>query len=160
MDHGKFRKRWEIQTGNIPEHDFIIEFDGGTSCNIPRKGFGIGYGSYKINDFEIVMVKFEEGYSSNAAEIETMYRALLDLSNKIKEDVVTHIYPRIVVCGDSCIALKWINCKSFPKEGSDKFINSIKNLKKLISDCQDCMLFGEITPFWRGRAKSVELFGH
>jgi len=155
----KFRKRWKISSGEMPLSDFVIEFDGGTSCNIPRKGFGIGYGSFKINDLEIQRLQFDKGYSANAAELETMYKALVALNDYIMSDVITHVAPHILVCGDSCIALKWLNCKRIP-EGSEMFVTIINKMRKFIKQRQDCLAFGEITPFWRGRQKSVELFGH
>lgn len=155
----RFRKLWKISSGEMPLSDFVIEFDGGTSCNIPRKGFGIGYGSFKINDLEIQRLKFDKGYSANAAELETMYKALVALNDYIISDTITHVSPHILVCGDSCIALKWLNCKRRP-EGSEMFVTIINKMRKFIKQRQDCFAFGEITPFWRPRKKSVELFGH
>lgn len=157
-----FRKRWKISSGKEPLSDFKIEFDGGTSCNIPRKGFGIGYGSFKINDLPIERVKFTEGYSANAAELETLYSALLYLDKYIREDAINHFAPSITICGDSCIALKWINCNYVPKEkhGSKMFRTVIKQMREFIKQNQESFIFGEITPFWRPRKKSVELFGH
>ena len=57
--NNKFRQRWKIASGGMPSADFVIEFDGGTSCNIPRKGFGVGYGSkmFRENDNPNVMIK-------------------------------------------------------------------------------------------------------
>lgn len=160
--NNKFRQRWKIASGSMPSADFVIEFDGGTSCNIPRKGFGIGYGSFQINDLPIERVKFTEGYSANAAELETLYSALLYLDKYIREDVINHFAPSITICGDSCIALKWINCNCVPKEkhGSKMFRTVIKQMREFIKQNQESFIFGEITPFWRPRKKSVELFGH
>ena len=155
----RFRKRWKISSGEMPLSDFVIEFDGGTSCNIPRKGFGVGYGSFQINDLEIQRLQFDTGYSANAAEIETMYKSLIALDKYIREDIVTHVAPSILVCGDSCIALKWLNCNRNPV-GSDKFVTIINEMKTFIYNRQESFVFGEITPFWRPRKKSVELFGH
>lgn len=132
----------------------VIEFDGGTSCNIPAKGFGNGYGSYKINDQEIVRVKFGNGHSCNSAEIMTAHAAALDLLDQLGEASRS---ASVLFRGDSQIALKWINPKfrKTPKpSGSVKFIEAIRLIREVNH------LFGSIRCEWRGRQHSVDLFGH
>jgi ribonuclease HI len=75
-----------------------IRFDGGTSCNKPRKGYGNGYGSYQINDGEIERLRFGVPMSNNVAEISTLTSAVNALKTDRKRTRL-HIY------GDSRIAL-------------------------------------------------------
>jgi ribonuclease HI len=53
----------------------VICFDGGTSNNIPSKGgYGLGYGSYRLNG-EVVRVDFARPMSANEAEMRTLIAA-------------------------------------------------------------------------------------
>jgi hypothetical protein len=53
----------------------VIHFDGGTSNNIPgRGGFGIGYGSYRLNG-DVRKLDFAEPMSANEEEIRTLIAA-------------------------------------------------------------------------------------
>lgn len=54
------------------KYNHIIEFDGGSTCNVPKLGYGDGYGSYQIDQREIVRLQFGKGFSANAAEILTL----------------------------------------------------------------------------------------
>lgn len=140
---------------NLKDEDvpIIIEFDGGTSCNIPRQGFGYGYGSYQIQGQQIVRVKFGLGHSCNSAEIRTATAALLDL-------VSQYDYPStisVLLRGDSKIALKWANPKytSQPKqESTNNFIIAIKDIRQV------AIKFKSIRTQWRSRDVSVKIFGH
>jgi ribonuclease HI len=136
----------KISMANVIPHDHVVEFDGGTSSNKPP--FGVGYGSYQIDDNEIIRCSYGPNQSSNSAEIMTIVYALDDLVSK-------EISGKILVCGDSVISLKWINTKETPKENtSESFRKAIKLLREYIPK------FKKITPYWRPRERSVELFGH
>lgn len=133
--------------------DRIIEFDGGTSCNNPKQGYGKGYGSYQIAELNIVRVEFGMGHSCNSAEILTMNAALNGLIETVGKDVAKNM--TILVRGDSRIALKWVHQRGDPSfKTSPMFQDAIAALKKIVPH------FKKIETQWRGRHKSVELFGH
>lgn len=139
-----------------PSDTVRIEFDGGTSCNIPRLGYGIGYGSYRINDRPIVRVNLERAMSANAAEVWTLVRAIREIGNLW---FLPNHKLRVEIHGDSKIALA--RCHKLPKPGkfkgvqrSGEFLNACGELRRL------CDQFAEVTTHWRGRAASVALFGH
>lgn len=79
-----------------------IEFDGGTSCNIPRLGYGNGYGSYKIDNEPVYRCFFNRPMSANAAEILTLVHAI----NTIRSRDFPVGQIRISIYGDSQIALR------------------------------------------------------
>ena len=138
-------KKWK----NSP--DFIIEFDGGTSCNVPSRGFGKGYGSFQINNGPIRRVEFGMGHSCNSAEIRTLVSAL----EAVRESCDSCHNASVLARGDSRIALKWASCKSEPKEKhSENFREAIKLLREQI------VHFGQIRTEWRNRSHSVRIFGH
>jgi hypothetical protein len=161
--------------------EYVIEFDGGTSCNNPSKGYGVGYGSYLIEQKDIGVVSkaqrqtWDGRHSCNSAELTTLLSALESLVNVVRErenitknllsdGVIPDSFtfaPSILVCGDSQIALKWLNCKLQPKVNTYiGFRTAIYNIKRLVNQYQDSFHIGELIPYWRGRKKSVELFGH
>lgn len=128
-----------------------IVFDGGTPCNIPRLGFGDGYGSYRIDDREIVRLKFGVPMSNNAAEISTLVEAI----KKARELGATSLF----ISGDSQIALAWVDrCTGARKpkkkvSGTPAFLESINRLS--------IALFGiSAQTHWRSRDHSVRIFGH
>lgn len=127
----------------------LIEFDGGTTCNIPSLGYGEGYGSYQINDAPIVRVSFGVGHSCNSAEILTLEAALADLAGRGERGM------SVLVRGDSKIALKWVHCKKQPKPStSPMFRDAIQKLRKVTAQ------FTSVKTEWRSREHSVRLFGH
>ena len=127
----------------------VVEFDGGAK-NIGKPGFGIGYGSYKIGDNEIVYLDFNEVMSANCAELKIACEALKTIPKTAS----------ILIRGDSQIALKWIaqafakNPKKISKGSSPKFMEAIDETYEV------CEGFTAIFTEWRGRAHSVTLFGH
>lgn len=132
-----------------------VEFDGGTPCNIPRLGYGIGYGSYKINGQPIVRVTHGIPMSANVAEIMTLVSALKDVQVQFGNRVKVKIF------GDSQIALNWAaghtpsgKKKKFSKKVNQPFRDAVDALRLMTTQ------FSIVTTNWRGRAKSVELFGH
>jgi ribonuclease HI len=135
----------------INSPDFTVEFDGGTSCNIPSKGFGKGYGSFQINGAEIHRVEFGIGHSCNSAEIRTLAAAL----EAIRLSCADTKKKSVLIRGDSKIALKWAKDKKQPSPSTTaNFREAIELLRVQVA------AFGCIRTEWRGRAHSVALFGH
>lgn len=133
----------------IPSHEYLIEFDGGTSCNIPNKGYGKGYGSFQINDGPIQRVEFGMGHSCNSAEVLTLCAALKELKSQCP-------HAESVLCrGDSQIALKWISYRGKPSRGCyHRFLAAIDELRQVV------VQFKSVRSEWRSRDHSVNLFGH
>lgn len=142
---------------NIPsvtKDQIAIYFDGGTSCNVPRRGYGKGYGSYRIGEtWPIVRLAFDEAMSANAAEIRTLAEAITDAANEG--------FVNLLIIGDSQIALAWANhCagngkpRKMAKGSSPEFADSIRRLQVAASRLD------ELQTRWRGRVNSVEIFGH
>ncbi len=131
--------------------DCRIEFDGGSTCNVPRLGYGEGYGSYQIDDREIVRVSFGIGHSSNSAEIRTITKALEDLYDSDSKAA----FKTVLIRGDSKIALKWVNHRG-PIKGtpSPQFVEAISLLRAI------AIRFTNLKTEWRSRDVSVEIFGH
>jgi ribonuclease HI len=89
---------------DVPITPCVICFDGGTPNNMPRRGgFGIGYGSYRLNG-EIVRLNFARPMSANEAEIRTLIAAA-EAVKLIRDPAKT----RLCVYGDSQITLGWAN---------------------------------------------------
>lgn len=129
-----------------------IEFDGGTPCNIPRLGYGLGYGSYRIDSAKIVRLQFYVPMSANVAEIMTLARAIEAVCN-YHEPAST----RLSIHGDSKIALNRCNSAlkaKQKKKNNEAFSDACHILHTL------CQQFAEVETHWRGRAASVKLFGH
>jgi len=128
----------------------VIEFDGGSSCNIPSRGYGEGYGSFQIGNQEIQRVKFGKGHSANSAEIRTLVSGLAELSKQVDPAKC-----QVLARGDSKVALKWVSDLRTPKETSSKgFLEAIALLRIEVAK------FAKVKTQWRGREHSVKLFGH
>lgn len=139
-----------------------IEFDGGTPCNIPRLGYGYGYGSYQIQNcatgelLPIVRIQFGKPMSANVAEVSTLIRALQEVERLYGKEIVLEIH------GDSQIALNHAACKRpAGKKGRARLANGAglfqvvaRELRELVSG------FFYVETKWRGRARSVKVFGH
>lgn len=129
-----------------------IEFDGGTSCNVPRLGFGNGYGSYKINDEPVHRCNFNLPMSANAAELRTLWyavKALIDRGIDAK-------HSNLFIVGDSQIALGWAGNpkRKMSKKATPEFRESIALLQEVVSH------FGRVYTEWQPRERSVKTFGH
>ena len=129
-----------------------IEFDGGSTCNIPRVGYGRGYGSFKIGNGPIHRSHFQRNMSANAAEIYTLARAI----TVAKGHGARHLF----VIGDSQIALKWANvCVGNRKATKiDKTSESFKEAIQLLHEACDGIWTLETR--WQPRLNSVLTFGH
>lgn len=135
-----------------------IEFDGGTSCNVPRLGFGNGYGSYRIDDEPIHRCQFNRPMSANAAEVYTLVYAI----NAIRGRNIEVEQIRLSIYGDSQIALKWAECfgpssirpRKLSKKSTGEFRNSLGALQLALRG------FVNVHTQWRGRRFSVAMFGH
>jgi ribonuclease HI len=133
-----------------------IQFDGGTSNNIPSKGgYGIGYGSYQLNSGAVVRLSFGRAMSCNAAEVRTL-TAAIEAATLIVDPAKT----RLCVYGDSEIALKWARLAVQqalyqPKRGwSPGFTLAIAHLYLCLKP------FAAVVTEWQPRERSVEIFGH
>lgn len=128
-----------------------IIFDGGSTCNNPHKGFGKGYGSFKVGDKPIQRVFFGENHSANSSEVRTLVEAIRFAKEWWPDSYKYH------VIGDSKIALSWIHKNGLPssrrKQPTQNFVDAIKLLK------QECFE-KHITTQWQPRKESVKLFGH
>jgi len=145
------QRDYELNQQKDRQYDFIIEFDGGTSCNNPAQGFGEGYGSWQINQEPICRVKFGYGHSCNSAEVRTLVDALRSLSMAIPDAKSKNVFVR----GDSKIALKWVTSKQHPtRKSTEKFQEAIYLLRLEVAK------FKSVKTEWRGREHSVRLFGH
>lgn len=133
-----------------------ITFDGGTPCNIPRLGYGIGYGSYEIDDQPVARCDHGRPMSANAAEILTLVRAVQSVVAKYGRETTA-----LRIFGDSQIALKWASGRTrngkpakLGKGGSEEYRNAIQTLRDALKG------FPHVETQWQPRAKSVALFGH
>lgn len=129
-----------------------VRFDGGTSCNIPRLGYGLGYGSYQIDDQPIVRLDFYEAMSANCAEIRTLASAVMSAKAAGHRD--------LVILGDSQIALKWANVAAGNRKAtklkgvSDGFRSAINHLHAAMVGIVS------VRTRWTPREQSVAIFGH
>lgn len=133
-----------------------VVFYGGTSCNVPRLGFGDGYGSYQIDNHQIRRVKFGS-MSANCAEVLTLCSAL--------EEAILLFDPNrtgLIITGDSMIALrKAATCFKYRKidkkikaNGTQEFKDAVAQLTALVKQ------FGSVRTQWWRRENSVAIFGH
>lgn len=130
-----------------------VEFDGGTSCNDPRKGYGIGYGSFKVGSDPIVRCDHVRPMSATAAECWTAVEAI--------RYVLTRWLPErtsLEIHGDSQNALarceRPIKSKKVRENRESEYTQSGAELLAL------CQRFHSVRTLWRGRIVSVKLFGH
>lgn len=131
-----------------------IEFDGGTSNNVPSRGpFGDGYGSYKIDNGPIHRCYFRRPMSANSAELYTL-EAAVNLVIATYGMAVSETSLHIV--GDSTVALGWASRKPRKlKMGSTPvFREAAMRVRFALRD------FKKITVEWQPRHKSVVTFGH
>lgn len=151
---------FEIPAALIREK-ITIAFDGGTPCNVPAKGYGDGYGSYRVifpgNRTVQERVNFMRPMSANAAEIFTLVKGIERVLGEgyKREEVKLHI------TGDSQIALKWASGQQrrgkpqkIAKSASEEFRNAIESLRWILAG------FSETTTEWKPRKFSVAMFGH
>jgi ribonuclease HI len=140
---------------DVPITPCVIRFDGGTSNNIPsRGGFGIGYGSYRLNG-EVVRLDFARPMSANEAEIRTLIAAA-EAVKLIRDPAKT----RLCVYGDSQITLRWADKAGMkvlyrPKRSwSPEFEAAVADLYVSLRP------FAEVVTKWRPRERNVQVFGH
>jgi ribonuclease HI len=128
-----------------------IEFDGGTTCNVPAIGFGKGYGSYQIENAPIVKLSFDCPMSANAAEVLTVFFAIMDAK---KQGAKT-----LLVVGDSQIALKWVNVATGRRKPT-KISKTSEGFQRAISFLLRAARGLDINTQWQPREISVATFGH
>lgn len=140
---------------------YTIECDGGTSCNVPSRGYGFGYGSFLIRgcgiDESIHRVDHGKGHSCNSAEVLTACSALEYLAAHIESKGGDPLKACVLIRCDSQITVKWAgnNRRAAPSAGSSQMFQDA--LVKLLN-LRD--KFFEVSSEWRGREVSVKLFGH
>lgn len=131
---------------------YRIEFDGGTSCNVPRLGFGNGYGSYKINDEPVHRCHFNQPMSANTAELRTLEYAI----QTIRDRGINVLESTLFIIGDSQIALGWASnpSRKLSKKATELFQDATARLQMAMRG------FKKIEVSWQPRLKSVATFGH
>ena len=138
-----------------PEGYIVIQFDGGTSSNVPP--FGNGYGSHCINSGEIVRLKFDQRMSANVAELKTAMAAL-----KAVQQMTTEPY-KVYITGDSQIALKWIESaykrdhRKVSAKATELFKQTIGELRTMF---ENNYRISDLKVQWKPRKFSVATFGH
>lgn len=139
----------------LPSDRVELWFDGGTPCNVPRLGYGEGYGSFKVGLHDIVSQKYGQAMSANCAEIRTVTEGIYYFA--LKYGKTSH---HLHIVGDSQIALKWVS-KAFGKspmkvsgKSSPLFIEAIEKLYVALDG------FSQVTVEWKSRIHMVQLFGH
>lgn len=147
----------EITTGEAKPANLtcpVIWFDGGTPCNDPMKGYGEGYGSFRINNQEIVRLKFGQAMSANTAEIRTATAAILEARKQWPEGEYLHLV------GDSKIALKWVSRASnrHDKKASEKTSQGFR--EAITAMYEAAQPWTKIVTEWKPRALIAEVFGH
>ena len=150
---------YRIREAKAEALEFHLWFDGGSTCNVPKWGYGEGYGSYttglpdKLE--KVVRVKFGKGHSANSAEIRTMVEGMNAIANAHPDVLlILHIH------GDSQIALNRVSGKG-PKKMKKKWKPPTENFVEAIRLMEDAKSrFHTIHTHWHPREKSVALFGH
>lgn len=157
VNQGKLAEKERAEAPSSKEC-ITVCFDGGTPCNIPRLGFGDGYGSFRLSlngiHGEIHRLQFGEPMSANTAEIRTVTEAIKKVSELHGNEKMLH------VIGDSQIALKWVK-NAFERQpmkisskSSPAFGESIRNLYSVIQP------FQKVVTEWNPRDRMVQIFGH
>jgi len=141
---------------------FRIVFDGGTPCNVPSQGYGIGYGSYKVNNLPVVRCDHRLPMSANCAEIMTLVEAIRSVASETQHSpAIPRDKIHLDIWGDSQIAVNWANgvspsgkpCK-LSKGSSKEFGNAVQTLRDILKG------FGYVQAQWHSRTNSVRTFGH
>ena len=135
----------------------VIRFDGGNGCNDPKKGYGNGYGSFRINSGEVQRISFGIPMSNNAAETKTLIEAIKSLPVD-----TNYTNTRLCIYGDSQIVLNWAirahkqevikekRCRKWSQEFRDAVLELYAILRK----------FGQVATKWEPRERNVAVFGH
>lgn len=134
----------------------FLHFDGGTPCNIPSMGYGIGYGSYSFNGGSVSNVNHGVPCSNNGAEILTLAVALEDLMTKCDPHET-----EVIIMGDSQTTLGWVK-KVFEKGDSIKVNQNVSQSMKdgIVRLIQAVKPFASIQTKWLPREHAVKAFGH
>ena len=128
-----------------------VEFDGGSTCNIPRLGYGKGYGSYKVGDGPVRRVRFEGAMSANCAEVLTLVAAITDARKTGAK--------KLLLIGDSQIALKWADVAT-GKRKATKIGKTSEGFQRAITSLYQVACGIRIETRWQPREMSVATFGH
>lgn len=129
-----------------------IEFDGGTPCNVPARGYGDGYGSYRIDQERPVRLNFYRPMSANAAEVLTLVKAIQEAKQKGAA--------ALLIIGDSRIALKWADVAAGLRPAT-KINKTSPEFQESVAQLQIAMRgISTVKTRWQPRLKSVATFGH
>lgn len=134
---------------------FTIQFDGGNGCNDPQKGYGIGYGSIRINGGPIVRVDHKVPMSNNAAEVATALEAIDFLLESFSPETLDLHFQT-----DSQTAIKWIMASRHAR--APKISKGSSELFQVLCGKIMATLFRvkTVTAEWLPRVKIVAIFGH
>ena len=135
------------ETGEV----VCVEFDGGSTCNIPRLGYGKGYGSYRVGEGAVRRVRFEGPMSANCAEILTLVAAITEAKRQGKR--------KLLLVGDSQIALKWANVAA-GKRRATKIGKTSEGFQRAIVLLYQAARGLRIETRWQPREVSINTFGH
>jgi ribonuclease HI len=142
----------EVSTDQARESETVrVEFDGGSTCNIPRLGYGQGYGSYRIGDGKVQRLQFQECMSANCAEILTLVAAV-EFAKKSGAK-------KFLIVGDSQIALKWANVACGNRKAT-KTRNTSEGFQRAIVLLYQVARGLRIETKWQPREVSFVTFGH
>jgi ribonuclease HI len=141
----------------------FLHFDGGTPCNIPSKGYGIGYGSYRFNDNPVIKVDHGIPCSNNGAEILTLCCGLEELLRicNLEDNLMDASTTEVVIMGDSQTTLSWVE-KVIQKGGSVKVNSNVSESMKIAIQRLIPALghFAQVKTRWLERSHAVRAFGH
>ncbi len=135
-----------------------IHFDGGTPCNNPTRGYGIGYGSFSINGGRPVRVNHGFPCSNNVAEMLTLYEAIEHVRKTF------HPLPKLRITGDSQVALKWaqVAAGKWGKMGKaeNQLNKATQSFRFAVARLRLALKDFSISVQWLAREHAVRAFGH
>ena len=135
------------------QFDYILQFDGGASPNPGR-----GYGSFEVRDGDgnLVLrserIQFPGRVTNNQAEYMTLIAALEGFLAYLGAEDVFPEDNTICISGDPELIMKQMRGEYKVRKPELMPLN--QKVRSLAGR------FKQVAYRWRGRAKSVELFGH
>lgn len=146
----------------------LILTDGGTSCNIPARGYGAAYGSYVMykegQQIGTGRYEFEKG-SNNFAEISIMHRALITFLHLLLDSKERRAVSQLHLCSDSRLSVRHlsrfasgIEHVAVSRGSSALFVGALVELQKIVRAL--LLLDITITSSWVPRAIPLRYLGH
>lgn len=146
----------------------LILTDGGTSCNIPARGYGTAYGSYVMykEGQQVITGRYEfENGSNNFAEISIMQRALRSFLYLLPDSKEQRAVSQLHLCSDSRLSIKHLNFFVSGREAivvsrrsSDLFVRALAELREIVRILLAAKI--TITSSWVPRGICVRYLGH